>query len=246
MLKRSLFKSFSILFFSVFFQNLAFSCICDTNVPFCNHVTVDNQIILVEVLQNPVNTYDMEVKVIESLHTPFLDDTIIVAGQNGWNCNEQLGQFSINDTLVLALGSIPTSTGSWNLLYCGYHYLRYGSGMVTGKISYSVSQMPYSQFKQDIPTCINGTLSTEKLNNELELNLFPNPTSNGLSVESNQAIIGYEVFNSMGQRLSIEKFEVEHPSIQINTNLFKDGVHWLMLRTSKGIITRKFLKVSRD
>lgn len=244
MLKRSLFKGLSILFFTVFFQNLAFSCICDITVPLCDHASIDNEFVLVEVLQEPYTTNDMQVKIIETLHTPFPKDTILIFGSNGANCNESLNSYSPGDTLVLAL--YFEHNGYWSLSHCGEHSLLYDNGDVIGNITSTISVMPYQQLKQNMFSCFNGTVASEQVNPRLELNLYPNPTTAVLNVDGEHSILEYEVFNSVGQQIAFKALENNRPSIQINTESFDDGIYCLRLRTSKGIITRKFLKVSTE
>jgi|GEM_PF-3088726 len=245
MFKRSLLKCITILFFTVFIHNVAFSCICAVNVstPFCHHVTAtNNNVLLVKVLQRPVNTYYMEVEVIESISSNISEDTILVAGSNGIDCNAQLVNFNNGDSLIVAL--TPNIVSSWYPLFaCGIHSLVYENGLVKGAISDSISVMPYSDFKQNIFSCFNSTLDSEDLNQALTFELYPNPTKAVLNVESEYSIRGYEVFNSTGQLLAIESLENELEVLKINTDHFQAGIHYIMLRTSKGIITRKFLKV---
>jgi len=244
MLKRSLLTFITIFSISIFIPKVAFSCICggvNANAPFCTHVTLDDNVLLVEVLQIPVNTYYMEVKLIESLNPPFTEDTLLIAGTFGFDCLASLSSFQNNDTLILALYSAVQPYNFWPLDGCGRHSLRYENGIVTGAISDSISTMPYQQFKQNIFGCFSGTVSTENLIPAPKLNLYPNPSTAILNAESDHLIIDYEVFNSLGQTLFQAKPELTH-SVKINTDQLDVGVYYLRIRTSKGIITRKFFK----
>ena len=189
------------------------------------------------------NHPEMIVDVLENLHREIDEVELLVRGGSDGDCGENLTQFSVNDTLILALESWPIMGDSTMFLHvCGLRFLRYENGLVLGQITETLTSQPLEEFKNNILTCGDSTVSSDDISSE-DLKIFPNPVSDILQIESiDQPILKVEVFNSKGQVLIQESIKDVH-AIPIKTDSLEKGIYFLKIQTPKGILTRKFLKV---
>jgi len=231
-----------ILFFSLTFQSFAIACSCFPYEPvFCRIAHTGHNIVRATVISHPDFNL-MEIKIIEDINNEITEDTVMVLGQDGLNCGESLNQFLIQDTLILALRYVTfNGTDYWYLEgFCGLHFLRYKDGMVTGQITDTLTEQPLQDFKDNLFTCLDMQLPTEDILSKKEnLNVFPNPVTSTLHIETNlKNILEIDIFNAGGQ-LIIKK---QNEFSEINTNDLNKGIYFIRVKTSKGILTRKFLK----
>ncbi len=225
-------------------QQLSSACSCyPYESVFCNIVNQGHHVVSAVVLNEPTTyTYLMDVRIINKLHNTMGEDTITVLGQDGVNCGEDLVQFKKQDTLIMALNFLSYN-GYWYLEgACGLHFLRLENGFVKGQITDTEVIQPYQQFVDDIFLCLDQQMNVENEKTKgNQLIIFPNPASEILNVRSDQSILSYEIYNPTGRLKDYKNFNNNDNQLQINTNEFEIGVYFLRLRTSKGILTRKFI-----
>lgn len=89
-------------------------------------------------------------------------------------------------------------------------------------------------YKYDQTVGVLDNLSTKNT-----LNIFPNPTSNYIYINSNTSISNYQISNSLGQLIKSEKFYNQRIEISDLIN----GIYFIKITTSDNkIITQKILK----
>lgn len=91
----------------------------------------------------------------------------------------------------------------------------------------------------DLASFFSTTLSNTNFKT-IEFNLYPNPTSQYLSIETNQSeITSVEIYNLQG------KLVLQHKSNQltnIDVSQLNKGVHLVKVATLEGELTKKFIK----
>jgi len=76
------------------------------------------------------------------------------------------------------------------------------------------------------------SVSTDKFNN-LNVNVYPNPTTDIVNIESPEKIIGYFIYNEAGQKLQA-KTQATNGMQQLNLEGFSPGVYFVALKTETG------------
>ena len=91
----------------------------------------------------------------------------------------------------------------------------------------------------DVATFFTTTLSNTNFE-KVELNIYPNPTSNLLHIEASQTDISrVEIFDVQGKRV----MQVSPANLsEIDVSQLTNGMYFLKLSTSNGELTRKFVK----
>ena len=76
--------------------------------------------------------------------------------------------------------------------------------------------------------------------NSVSLNVYPNPTSNTLSVDSEQTIVSYDIFDVMGNKVRCG--EVGSNTLQVNVSDFPAGTYLIRLVSDGLVQTKRFVK----
>lgn len=88
----------------------------------------------------------------------------------------------------------------------------------------------------------NIDLMTLSVNSEILKNntveLYPNPTKNNFSVNTDDAIMAVTIYNIAGQEIK----KVNNPNYNIDVSDLATGVYLIKVKTSKGTITKRLLK----
>ncbi len=228
------------------FQNIGISCSCDMFEPaFCKMVRPELNVIQVVVTDSA--SYLMEVNLIENLNKEISEDTLMILGQDGFNCGEWLYQFEINDTLILAV--LPWEYNGKTYWYlegsCGIHFLRHEDGMVKGQITDNLTLQPFQDFKENLFACLDMSVSTEDNNNlASQISVVPNSIQNAFQISMTQnQIDAYELYNSNGQQIKSRTLQQSANTVEVNASDLGNGIYYIRIITSKGILTRKILKM---
>lgn len=142
-------------------------------------------IVLASVISFSDDGYFMEIRIVEEIKHSILNETLIVAGQDGMNCAQTLhsGIFNLSDTVILRLtDDFYNRKDTLELSDCSLNFLRYDQGIVKGNITESDTVMNYQEFKlliDDDPVNSIGEPGELK-----ELLLFPNPVNNYLKIRN--------------------------------------------------------------
>lgn len=251
-MKKSTFRKIQLLlFFVIAFQNFGMACDCWPYEPvFCRNVSEGSTIVRAVVINHSGPSY-MEVVVLENINQEVEEDTITIFGQDGLNCGENLGQFNIQDTVILAVAYTQWEVETEFYWYlegaCGLHFLRYENGMVVGQVTDSLTSVPIQDFRDNLFDCLEmvrtGVDDIPKTNEIITLN--PNPVTDIVQIETTAyPVLEVEVFNLSGQRMMLKKGE-ENRLIDLETGDLEVGVYFVKIHTATGILTRKFLKISK-
>ncbi len=234
-----------IVLLAITFPTITNACSCGPYEPvFCRIVNENLNIVRVVVNNHPAE-HLMEVSIIENIHKEISESTIIIYGQDGLTCGETLSRFDIQDTLVLAVIEFNlTGDDYWYLEgWCGLHWLKYENGMLIGQITDSLTTQSLEDFKDNLFECHNMTVPTDNIISEGTISVFPNPVSQELYISSEiENILGIDISDMRGQRVNAG-FNNQNRSTIVDVNNLMNGVYFVRIRTSKGILTRKFLKI---
>lgn len=241
-------KIICVIILALSCQSLIFACSCSpyTN-EFCNIVSPGHTIVSVKVTGHP-DFHLMDVEVIETIHNELDDTSITILGQDGLNCGANLDGFEIDDELIVALSMIldwQTGEMMWYLEgACGLHHLRLQDETVQGQITETMTEQNYQDFKDGILNCTEDVdVNTTEILNENEVAVFPNPVNDVLNIEvENQEIKAIEIFDS-NSSLLIERTELHIQNTNLNLAKLQAGIYFVRIRTNKGILTKKILKL---
>ena len=91
----------------------------------------------------------------------------------------------------------------------------------------------------NIATLSNSTLSNTNFD-KVALNIYPNPTSNLLHIETKQtAITAVEIFDLQGKQvMQLNSTDLKNVDVSQLTN----GMYFIKVSTSEGVLTKKFVK----
>lgn len=84
-------------------------------------------------------------------------------------------------------------------------------------------------------------LNNSEVKNPESINIYPNPVDNELNVVSENKIDTYEIYNSLGQKISFQN-EVNEKEFNIDTRNFSDGIYFLKMVTEDKTKTIRFIK----
>ncbi|MFN3755682.1 MAG: zinc-dependent metalloprotease, partial [Flavobacterium sp.] len=90
---------------------------------------------------------------------------------------------------------------------------------------------------------VTGDLSINDVNQSMEVVLYPNPVHQLLSVKMNTIVApnGYEIYNTLGQKLIIHSLHGSK-DFEINTTTLPQGVYFLKIAVEENFITKQFIK----
>jgi len=234
-------KIILIFAFTFVYHSNSTACTCWPYVEhFCGIVNNGNYIVRATITEN-ISEERRKVKLLDNLNLEIQEETFTLLGQDGGNCGELLAQFSLGDTLIMALSI-------WDDDYylegaCGLHFLRYINGFVYGHLYPDSTSMPYDLFTENLMECMDFTNSTSELEEEvISLNFYPNPVQDILNVNSNQGLIeALELYSIQGERI-IYKSEVNSPSANMNLSSFQGGIYLLKASIDGREIIQKIYK----
>jgi hypothetical protein len=165
-----------------------------------------------------------------------IGDTIFVIGEDGINCGEMLNRFSSGDTLFLALSDGYYENFEKDTFYlkggtCGYYYLKIENGQNSG--------LTTSEIKEKIKSKITGITEIEL---ERKLRIYPNPTTDILTLESeNDLIMDIKIYDISGHLIyRIEN--VNNLTTNVDMSSFKTGLYSILINTDNGKIFYKIVK----
>ena len=77
--------------------------------------------------------------------------------------------------------------------------------------------------------------------NNLEFNIYPNPTTDLVNVSTKENIVGYQLYDFSGKLLT-EKTKVDKKEVKINLESYPKGIYLLNIKTDKRSYTQKITK----
>jgi hypothetical protein len=82
-------------------------------------------------------------------------------------------------------------------------------------------------------------LNTDKINNEPQVNLFPNPANGVFKLESSYNIESVSVVNMLGQEVYSEA--INGFDLKINLQTQSNGIYFVTIKTELGVMTKKLV-----
>lgn len=209
-----MFKLFQILFLSVALNILATparSCSCSGPFLFCETIkfyqsTSKRVRLVIKGIKVSEIAHGMKIRIIDTIAGVPANDTVMVWGDDGFNCRWYVSQFKTSDTMIFSLPYTDMTGGGASLekptdymiSSCGTFYMYCKNDTVTGSGLPSPGQ-PYSVFKNSIAGCFTGIHESDFSSS---ISIFPNASSGKFELD----IQGFHsarisIFNSLGQKV---------------------------------------------
>jgi len=163
-----------------------------------------------------------------------IGDTIVITGQDGFNCGEILTGFNRGDTMVFALHKGFYYQFERDTFYldgvCGKHYLKIENG--------HHNELTMSEIKDKI---VGIMLSSDGLQNTELITVFPNPTNGEVKIDAHkERVLGLKIIDISG-RIIYRKDE-NFDYLEIDLTGFDSGIYNLCFQTGKYQVNRKIVK----
>ncbi len=235
-------RKFLILFFLIVLSGpQLIACSCPDNAPtFCETNNNQNVIALVKVLKIQGNY--MQVELIENLQHHITSDTFEILGQDGQNCNILLWNFAPSDTVIFGFQFFTVVDtihfDTTDVTYCGKYYLFVENDIVRGPINPNSSEMPYSQFKDQLGACV--ITSADELITSNPTQTYPNPAQHTFHVQADTPIELVTIFNSWGQLVKIHIPDSDRYNVEIEISDLPEGIY-IVESKRNGTISRSRL-----
>lgn len=105
--------------------------------------------------------------------------------------------------------------------------------LMVGQYTYNYGSYQHSSFMYFENTDLNLSIDN---NQEIDLQLYPNPTTNVLNIETELNIEKVEIFDMQGKM--VQKLNPESKTIDVSD--FKSGLYYLILYSEDNVIRKKF------
>lgn len=124
-------------------------------------------------------------------------------------------------------------TGTW------YDYYGGGQTITVGSTTFTIELQP-GQYKLYTDVNIGGgqVVTGFEENEELVIELFPNPTNNILKIESHEQIISVSLVSTQGSKLALTK--IDDTSWDVDS--FATGLYIAEIKTEGGIVRKRIVK----
>ena len=90
------------------------------------------------------------------------------------------------------------------------------------------------------PILKRATSSLDEIDIDNKVEIYPNPSSKEININSQYIINSIEILSTLGQRVYKEKINTTNKTIDISA--LNKGIYIIELKTEKGVIHRKFIK----
>lgn len=227
--------------------NTVKSCDCFTLYidNFCENVTVmetdynvNYNIVMAEITES-LDFNTKRINVLEDLKNEINTNEVEILG-GSIGCGEDLDQFSIGDTLIMALLKWDDDDQYFLGGECGLHFLRYSNGNVIGQIAPTVELSSYADFVADSMNCMNLTTSINTMIEGDGIKIYPNPTTNYLLLELNNVIDQIKIFSIGGQEISISNDVMQANKIDLSE--FEHGIYIVSVKAGNREYTKRIIK----
>ncbi len=112
----------------------------------------------------------------------------------------------------------------------------------TGYFWEGTNEYPSNDFYEYSPTITTGISETEK---QIELSIYPNPTTGSFSINSSTLIDAYQIYDVNGKEVDRNTELLHSNLININPGL-KDGFYLIQIQTKNGVATRKIIVSTKN
>lgn len=174
----------------------------------------------------------------------FTNDTIIIVGADGANCNEELYFFALGDTFLMALNPAffapDTIEEYYDLGGCNRMFADLEND--TLRFFSPNRWIDYDDFRLDALSCFeqNGVINTrEQVLDAAAVDLFPNPAFDRISSSAPDLdILQIDLFDLSGRRVN----SITSTNTSIDISDLSPNVYLARITTNQGIITKRFVK----
>ena len=213
------------------------ACSCEGwPLPFCAVTSEFSTVSLVRIIDVPED-YLMYVEVIEEINLELTKDTVLVVGQDGLNCGENLTQFTIGDSLIVNLVFVNNDSFFYGADYvldgCNINYLRYQNGQVAGD--------SYTTFVENFQDCIDTVLSDDPTEVDNTLDLYPTIVNDRLHLSSKLAPIETVHIYSASGKLVLEQ-EFHQKQFDLSLNHLLTGIYFVRIKIGDSWLVRKVVR----
>ena len=144
--------------------------------------------------------------------------------------NNQVSDLSLNTF---------SGTGNWNL-YKGNDLSSWQKKADLSQIELNNNSwlgLSFGERRPFTPTeASNATLSVASVNKKLSFNIYPNPTSDFIQIETTENLKEINIYSSLGQKLMTSQEK------KINVKSLNAGVYWMEIKTKNGSTVHKIVK----
>lgn len=231
---------------------LAFCCSCIGYTSFCELINPDTKVANVRIINGyfwPTTVDDrkfwIDVVVEETLQGDIQTDTMTILASSGTSCDPGIESFEIGKQLIVHLNeSQPNGPTQWFTFRfentCREDFLKLENGRVSGFIKENFTDIAYTEFKQQLGSCVNYTRTYDKPELERSFILFPNPSAVTAYLYSQHPISNYklEIYNAIGQLMLSETVnnESKHPLL---VGDFASGVYFVKIQVGEEFIVKR-------
>ena len=107
---------------------------------------------------------------------------------------------------------------------------------------YTVTTMGSNSESDPSEEACTKTLGESLAENTSYLNIFPNPATNNLSIETNEEITEVSIYNIIGVSVYNEQCTMNNLQLDINISDFNSGVYFVKVKTNNTEIVKRFVK----
>jgi hypothetical protein len=211
---------------------------------FCQTINADTSVVSVVMVKKLASYhYGMQVKHLATLSGQTPADTILVWGDNGILCRKPTGNYSVGDTLILALQRCDMAGNTlinpqypaglelatdYQLSVCGVYCLTVNQGIVQGAITAPALQLlALNQFLTQ--NCLLLGISTAEVTNGITV--APNPVTDQLFIQFTEAQQGvFRMYNTAGQLVFTAQFNADRFSADLSR--FQAGLYFAEVQTN--------------
>lgn len=235
-------KSLLILCFITIMPVLSSACSCNRyEETFCRNANSEMNVVIGEIINK--SEEGTTIHIIENLANTISEENICLSGKKTTSCAEELTNFNLQDTFILALYEFEPDV--WELDGgCGIHFLRIVNNQVKGQITDDVTQQSLTAYKEDFESCLALSTSLSDVSQrETQLSLFPNPATDLLTINTdNGTIQQITVFDSTGQMVMSQDGK-NQVTQSLPIHKLGTGLYYIRLSVSDKVMTQQFLKL---
>lgn len=221
----------------------AVACFCSPpwGGNFCENVDTSYHNVALVRITDSISFELRRIEVLDVIYGTIAGSTDKLFGENGGNCGEWLGQFSVEDTLLVAL--TPWINTSDTLAYlggCRTLFARYQNNALN--LGGTLGWVDYAEFRDAPELCFDLFVSTQNAERVLpEVELFPNPTTQFLHFRTAGATIReIEIYSVTGQQLNHQYISAASGKVAVEA--FSPGVYLARITTDRGVVTKRFVR----
>lgn len=107
---------------------------------------------------------------------------------------------------------------------------------------YTVTTMGANSESDHSEEACTKTLGESLAENTSYLNIFPNPATDNLSIETNEEITEVSIYNIIGVSVYNEQCTMNNLQLDINISDFNSGVYFVKVKTGNGETVKRFIK----